>query len=470
MSRSEKIAVIGWDGADWRYINPLLEKGELPNLEKIINQGGKSNLNSVRPTMSPVAWSSYSTGTDPSQHGIYDFLQRKNQRFLPVTSKDINKPYFWDKLDRKVGIVNIPMTYPPKQTEGVLVSGYLSSKDNTYTYPEELTEDLNDKDYIIETLSIGYDGERTQKILDRAETAVDKRTDTCLRIINDYKPDFFHVTYTGLDRLQHYYPLPPSNEEFGSAVSEHYKKLDESIGRIREELVEDATVIVMSDHGFREMKTEVYLNHWMKKKGYLVTENSESLLTKLGVTQQRIAPLLRSTGLLNPLKQVFSFIGFDPSKSVPKPGMNSIDLSETKAYCGNYRGALYLVEENIEDLEEFKEVLEEELLSLEFKREKVFKEILDTEEIYDDPNEDSPDFILVPNTGFHIVGFMGRGSLYSEKNTKTGVHDFEGIIASNSEEINLENPRIVDLAPTILELYSREIPDYMTGKSLVSKE
>ena len=470
MSHGEDITVIGLDGADWRYIDPLIEEGEMPNLEKIISKGGKSSLKSVRPTMSPVAWSSYSTGTDPSQHGIYDFLQRKDQRFLPVTSKDIKKPYFWERLDRKVGIVNIPMTYPPKQTDGVLVSGYLSSKDNIYTYPEELTEDLNDKDYIIETLSMGYDGKRTQEVLDRAETAVQKRTDACLRIINDYDLDFFHVTYTGLDRLQHYYPLPPSTEEFGDAVSEHYKKLDESIGRIRDALKEDTTVIVMSDHGFKEMKTEVYMNHWMKKEGYLVTEDSESLLTKLSITQQRIAPLLRSIGLLNPLKQVFSFIGVDPSNSVPKPGMNSIDLSKTKVYCGNYRGALYLVEKNIEDLQEFKEVLEEELLSLEFKGKKVFKEILHTEEIYDNPDDESPDLILVPNNGFHVVGFMGRGSLYSEKNTKTGVHDFEGIIASNSEEINLENPRIVDLAPTILELYSSEIPHYMTGESLVSKE
>ncbi len=470
MTSKTKLAVIGLDGADWRYIRPLIDKGEMHNLENIIEEGGKGSLKSVRPTTSPVAWSSYSTGTDPSQHGVYDFLQRKNQKFLPMTSEDIRKPFFWNKIDGNVCIVNVPMTYPPKKTDGALVSGYLSPKDSIYAYPEELTKDLNNNDYIIEALSIGYNGDKTQEIVDRAETTVEKRTQACLRIINDYDPEFFHVTYTGLDRLQHYYPLPPSEEDFGDVVAEHYKKLDESIGIIREEIGEDTALIVISDHGFKEMGTEIYLNYWMKEQGYLVTDVNESLLCKLGLTQQRLAPVLRSLRLLKPLKKVFSFLGLDPSESVPKPSMNDINISETKAYCGNYRGAIHLVKENIEDLEDFKNNLEKELLSLDFKGDRAVREVLDTEEIYSNPDRESPDLILVPKNGFHIVGFLGYGSLYSENNTKTGVHDYEGIIASNLEEISFRDSKIVDLAPTILDFYNEDIPEYMTGKSLFSKE
>ncbi|MFB6143770.1 MAG: alkaline phosphatase family protein, partial [Candidatus Nanohaloarchaea archaeon] len=121
-AKAQKVAVIGLDGADWDQIRPLMEEGEMPNLAAVMEEGSQGNLTSTYPVMSPVAWTSYSTGSDPSVHGVYDFLQRSDDGFQPTTSRTIKQPYFWESIDGKKVVINQPMTYPPKDTEGVLVS------------------------------------------------------------------------------------------------------------------------------------------------------------------------------------------------------------------------------------------------------------------------------------------------------------------------------------------------------------
>src|SRR5713101_7697571 len=75
-SRMSRILLIGWDGADWRILDPLLEKGALPNLQALIDRGQKDVLRSTIPTHSWAAWPSFLTGVDPDDHGVYDILDR----------------------------------------------------------------------------------------------------------------------------------------------------------------------------------------------------------------------------------------------------------------------------------------------------------------------------------------------------------------------------------------------------------
>ncbi|MFB6190589.1 MAG: alkaline phosphatase family protein, partial [Candidatus Nanohaloarchaea archaeon] len=112
-SSAQKVAVIGLDGADWDQIRPLMEEGEMPNLAAVMEEGSRGNLTSTYPVMSPVAWTSYSTGSDPSVHGVYDFLQRSGDGFQPTTSRTIKQPYFWSSINGSKVVINQPMTYPP---------------------------------------------------------------------------------------------------------------------------------------------------------------------------------------------------------------------------------------------------------------------------------------------------------------------------------------------------------------------
>lgn len=467
-SADTEVVVVGIDGGDWKQIDRLIEEGRLENISRFVKEGQRGELNSVRPVMSPVAWSSYSAGTDPSGTGIFGFLQRQGDGFGPVTAEDIDQPYFWDEIDGRSVIVNVPLTYPPEETEGVMVSGYLSPENGTFTYPESLSDELRDEGYIIEPLSIGYQ-ERSERIVSRSEKAVEKRTDAALDLMREQDPRFVHVTYTGLDRVQHYYPLPSSEEEGEfDAVRRNYEAVDTALGRILEEAGPDTTVILMSDHGFTGVDREVYLNHWMKEQGYLETKKSESLLGRLGITQQRMAPVLEKLHLLRPLKSAMNFMGFQPSETVPQPGMNHINLDETKAYIGNYRGAVYIVDENVEDRERFRQELESELRDIEIDGEPLVDEVRYADEIYEYDHREMPDMVIEATEGNHIVGFLGKGKLYTDDPRKTGMHERTGVIATNDPDLKLrEEQDITDIAPTVLDLLNASKPDYMTGESLV---
>jgi len=67
------ILVIGLDGGEWDVIDPMIKRGELPHLAQIKNKGVSGDLQSITPPVSPPAWNSIQTGTNPGKHGVFDF-------------------------------------------------------------------------------------------------------------------------------------------------------------------------------------------------------------------------------------------------------------------------------------------------------------------------------------------------------------------------------------------------------------
>ena len=91
-----RVLLIGWDGADWRILDPLLERGDLPNLQALIDRGQKDVLRSTVPTHSWAAWPSFLTGVDPADHGVYDILETVpgTHKQYPVTYRSIRERTF----------------------------------------------------------------------------------------------------------------------------------------------------------------------------------------------------------------------------------------------------------------------------------------------------------------------------------------------------------------------------------------
>ena len=79
----KKVIVIGLDGLEPGIVEAMLGRGELPNLAKIQAAGGYSRLKTTYPAQTPVAWSSFMTGTNPGGHGIFDFICRDPETYLP---------------------------------------------------------------------------------------------------------------------------------------------------------------------------------------------------------------------------------------------------------------------------------------------------------------------------------------------------------------------------------------------------
>ena len=138
----KKVIVIGLDGLSPSIVSRLLETGDLPNLARLKEQGGYGTVATTRPALTPVAWSSFSTGTNPGGHGIFDFLRRNPKTYLPdlalnryeqknafLPPKAVNLrggTPIWEILKsagRNATVLRCPCTYPPDSIKGKMLSG-----------------------------------------------------------------------------------------------------------------------------------------------------------------------------------------------------------------------------------------------------------------------------------------------------------------------------------------------------------
>ncbi len=162
-----RVVILGLDGLDPTLCEQFMADGELPHLTRLRAQGSFARLRTTSPSISPVAWSSFSTGVNPGRHGIYDFLSRDPRTYLPrLSSTDIGqasrrltlgryaiplgKPRckllrksqpFWKVLgDHGIfsTILRVPITFPPERFHGVLLSGMcvpdLKGTQGTFTF------------------------------------------------------------------------------------------------------------------------------------------------------------------------------------------------------------------------------------------------------------------------------------------------------------------------------------------------
>ena len=143
-SRIKRFVVLGIDGMDYGLTQRLMEENKLPNLAALRQQGSFTKLRTTIPPISPVAWSSFQTGSNPGKHNIFDFLTRDKKTYLPrLSSVDVqnsrrhgqsgpgvrllrkSKP-FWVVLgDHGIfsSILRVPITFPPEELHGVQLSG-----------------------------------------------------------------------------------------------------------------------------------------------------------------------------------------------------------------------------------------------------------------------------------------------------------------------------------------------------------
>ncbi len=123
---STKVVLLGFDGADWDFIEPLIEKGKLPAFAKLRREGCWARLRSDRPTISAVIWTSIATGKRMTKHGIVDwFYVKKHNIRVPFNTSERREPAIWEILsqnNKKSIVINWFVSYPPDPVKGVVVS------------------------------------------------------------------------------------------------------------------------------------------------------------------------------------------------------------------------------------------------------------------------------------------------------------------------------------------------------------
>lgn len=150
-AKVRRVVILGLDGLDPQLVDSFLEEGLLPNLAKLRDEGAYSRLGTTWPPLSPVAWSSFSTGANPGKHNIFDFIMRSRIDYRPrMSSVQIHPPRrtlrlgkyrlplsqprieglrkskpFWTVLGEAgvfSSVLRVPITFPPDRFRGVQLS------------------------------------------------------------------------------------------------------------------------------------------------------------------------------------------------------------------------------------------------------------------------------------------------------------------------------------------------------------
>ncbi|RLA92653.1 MAG: hypothetical protein DRG25_05965 [Deltaproteobacteria bacterium] len=148
---AEKVLVLCIDGATFRLLNPFIAEGYLPTIKKLKEEGTSGTLFSSIPPMTAPAWSNMITGKNPGKHRIGEFLIKKPGTYeeVVINSTFRDSEAVWDILGEngiKVGVLNIPTTYPPTKVNGVMICGFLSpTRKRDFVYPPGLLDEIEKK-------------------------------------------------------------------------------------------------------------------------------------------------------------------------------------------------------------------------------------------------------------------------------------------------------------------------------------
>ena len=205
-----RVILIAWDGADWRILDPLLEQGALPNLQALLDRGQRDVLRSTIPTHSWSAWPSFLTGVDPVDHGVYDILETVpgTHKQYPVTYKSIKTRTFLDDLtavDKRVLMLDVPLTFPPPKINGTLIAGGVLPKHRAFTAPDDLTADLVKArlEWPINGMSWTTYRNKPDAYLDEAYEVTEKRIKVSEHLMDNTEWDLMASVWVSIDRTQH---------------------------------------------------------------------------------------------------------------------------------------------------------------------------------------------------------------------------------------------------------------------------
>lgn len=513
-SRSKpRVLVLGLDGATWTLLDPLLAQNKLPTLGKLIANGSRSILRSCIQPSSEQAWSAFATGKQNGKFGLYGFYQRaKNSYALEyINASHRRAATLWRILserEKKCVVVNVPLTWPVEPINGALVSGLMTPGLNSqFTHPHELKNELLKElgEYIIDVdIERGETGgesldelaarvKRMSELQTRAfEFLLEKNSDWDFGMLVHRAPDILCHKFWRYQDPTHPLYNERDAQQWGNVINDCFEYLDEYNARILEKFVDDdTTVIVLSDHGFGPLTHAVYLNLYFAQQGILAykEQSGNTLSSALRAGVKRL-----NNPLIGAVKaKVFEALPQLKSNLHYSMAYGNMDWSRTKAYAVGTMGNVYL---NVRGREpqgsletgDYERARDEVISAMrELKDPETHKPIFDfvyrREEIYNgDALEDAPDVIGLIDGPYHIAAVDWRGANGKEKSVvekvgnqllfvsdTSGQHRMDGILVMNGVGVTAnaeytEQPQLIDLAPTILQLFDEKIPDDMDGR------
>src|ERR1700686_1866646 len=283
-----RVVVVGVNGMELDVIRPLLLKGDLPNLAKVIKNGAHGKLRTVNAPNCPRVYSTMFTSTQPEEHGVTGFLVGG----ITANTNMLKQEPIWSVLSKNgitVGMANVPATFPVMPVNGYMISGMLTRGKNCEdgvlcapklsdvtggdaVYPRTLQPELlkNVGDFYIDCERMpgasdlkGHEKEFIDKWLDKVQLIRDEQTKLFDYLMTKHPTDFTMLGQSCEDRTGHWlYPIAPYNVGYNASINsvrveafpDQYIAFDKVLGAILKHVDDNTYVIILSDHGIKPLR------------------------------------------------------------------------------------------------------------------------------------------------------------------------------------------------------------------------
>lgn len=481
---SEKIMLLGLDGATWSILNPWISENKLPTLGKIVDSGSIGILKSTIPCTTVPAIPSLCTGINPGKHGILSFTKSDGS---PVTIKDINYPKIWSILDGfnlKSCVVGLRATYPPEKLNGVMISGSSPSEKSNYVYPEYLNKEIKFKDdeheqKILKIREKKRNVKHRKMLVDLIIGQMERRYEIFKKLAHDNDYDLLIFWIEETDNIQHWL------WEYRDSLLQFYVRLDEVLNDILSTF-NDRTLFIVSDHGFSPRSTEFFfVNTWLQKEGYLRQKkyvpnrllSSVQFFAYKNIRSTQLEKLLAYFTLLRSVRRGDSGkTAASKGCAIMKIDVPGIDRKKSAAYLYTPFGIKVNTSSNYEDVRE--SIIKKLCRLKNQKGENVINEVWKREEIYNGEYlSEIPDIIFLASERYEpfpaltkeLFSPVGKRKVGKWAGDHTKARD--GIILAHGSQIksrlNFGAARIEDVLPTILHTMGFPIPMHVDGRVLM---
>jgi len=494
MAAHPKLIVIGIDGATWDLMDPWLLQGELPHIASVIGDGCRSELRSVVPPITGCAWPTIMTGVNPGRHGMFGFASYEDDYIpRPVSNRSRRAPALWEMLNYyglTVGVYNVPMTYPPNEVDGYLVSGEMGAVgyDPSMFEPPELFEEIRQvvPSYELAPVVKGLGQEHG---LERLQAQVEARRRAAAYLLERHPTDVFITVINYVDHVQHRFMKNRSFDGIDDMLLWSYQRADEFVGEVLSHAGPDTAVMIISDHGAGPIS------------GFI---DPDALLCQLGYRSYR-----RGRGSRGPLKPVVGGLRtlygrfIKPHLSTARHKRLRLSMSDlgresepdwerTRAYAA---GPYLCIRLNVRGREARGCVNPEDFYRARDDLIDVLNEVVNPHsgetDLQAHPAEDfyagehttmGPDIVGMPQDfALETVSIAGNTDRpfprredipqkFAGKRVLEGTHRMNGVFAAKAADAEMRltaGPQLTDVAPTALALLSLPVPANLDGRVLL---
>lgn len=491
-----KTIIVGLDGATFDLMGPWMDDGSLPAMAEVRDRGAWGVLTSTVPPFSAPAWTSAVTGVSPGRHGIYDFFRLDTYEHRMITSTCRRAPAIWNALDylgERSIIVAVPGTYPPEPIQGVMITGLLTPSHSTdFIHPPELGQELAGLEVESRWDQIPlavYSSYAPEKVLEILLKRTEAKMKLLHRLMREQGWSLTVMVLRGTDCIQHFLWREKA------LIRRLYERIDALIGTLMEDYPQ-ATLVILSDHGFQPVERYFYVNNLLYDAGLLSTIQHPRLNRQyfsLGLGKR----LGRFLSHLLPLERLWRSDWADHVVSSSSPNASYIDFGHTQAYCHsatsrgirvNLKGREAQGMVRPRDYERVREEVAQlmrEAKDLETGQ-PIVRRVQWPEEVYGLRDDRSADLLFELEPGYSPLELvMPTESVvdnFRSFDCKLGVaaptdeyelsgdHAPEGILLIRGEGIregvHLEGARIVDVMPTVLHGMGLPLPKGLKGQVL----